>query len=126
MMAEGQPMNRRLVLLLAPAVALGAALVAVGTAARAAAGDVVAAAKAAGQVGEMGDGFLGVVASSAPADVKAAVDEVNAGRAQAYKGIAAKTGVTEQAAAQAAAQALLARMPSGYYFKPLGGEWTRR
>jgi uncharacterized protein YdbL (DUF1318 family) len=122
MMVRETPMIRRLFLMLAVGVALAAA----GTAAHASAGDVVAAAKAAGLVGEMGDGFLGLVTGSAPPDVKAAVDEVNAGRAQAYKDIAAKTGVSEQAAAEAAARTLFGRLPPGAYYKPLGGSWTRK
>lgn len=115
-------MIRRQILVLIAGVAVAAG----ATAAHATAGDVVAAAKAAGLVGEMGDGFLGLVANSVTPDVKAAVDEVNAGRAQAYKDIAAKSGVTEQAAGEAAARTLVARLPPGAYYKPLGGSWTRK
>lgn len=115
-------MIRRLFLMLA----VGVALAGGGTAAHASAGDVVANAKAAGVAGEMGDGFLGLVTGSAPPDVKAAVDEVNAGRAQAYKDIAAKSGVSEQAAGEAAARTLFGRLPPSAYYKPLGGSWTRK
>ena len=118
-------MIRRLFLMLAPAIVLGAAF-AGGTAAHASAGDVVAAAKASGLAGEQADGFLGLVTNSAPPDVKAGVDEVNAGRAQAYKDIAAKTGVSEQAAGEATARTLFAKLPPGAYYKPLGGSWTRK
>ncbi len=83
-------------------------------------------AKAAGQVGEQGDGFLGLVTGSAPPAVKAAVADINAGRAQAYKDIAAKTGVAESAAGEATARQLEARVPSGGYFKPLDGGWTKK
>jgi uncharacterized protein YdbL (DUF1318 family) len=119
-------MIRRQFLMLAAGVLPGAALMVGGSAAHASAGDVAAAAKAAGQVGEMADGFLGLVTPSVPPEVKAAVDEVNAGRAQAYKDIAAKSGVTEQAAAEAAARTLFARLSAGYYYKPLGGSWMRK
>jgi hypothetical protein len=115
-------MIRRLFLMLAVGLAFGVG----GTAAHASAGDVVAAAKAAGQVGEMADGFVGLVSPSVPPDVKAAVDEVNAGRAQVYKETAAKTGVTEQAAGEAAARTLYSRLPPGAWYKPLGGSWTRK
>jgi uncharacterized protein YdbL (DUF1318 family) len=115
-------MIRRLFLMLG----VGLALWAGGTAASASAGDIVAAAKAAGQVGEMADGFLALVSSSVPSEVKAAVDEVNAGRAQAYKDIAAKSGVSEQAAGEATARNLFARLPPGAYYKPLGGSWTKK
>ena len=87
---------------------------------------VVVAAKADGLVGEQGDGFLGLVSSSAPPAVKAAVEEINAGRAQAYKDIAAKTGVDVSAAGEATARQLEAKVPAGGYFKPLGGGWTKK
>jgi hypothetical protein len=115
-------MIRRLFLMLA----VGLAFAVGGTAAYATAGDVVAAAKAAGLVGEMADGFLGLVSPSAPPDVKAAVDEVNAGRAQVYKDTAAKTGVSEQAAGEAAGRTLYSRLPPGAWYKPLGGSWTKK
>lgn len=86
----------------------------------------VVAAKADGLVGEKGDGFLGLVSSSAPPAVKAAVEEINAGRAQAYKDIGAKTGVDASAAGEATARQLEAKVPPGGYFKPLGGGWTKK
>ena len=46
--------------------------------------------KASGAVGEQGDGFLGFVSGSGDPALKAAVAEINAGRARAYQGIAAR------------------------------------
>jgi hypothetical protein len=115
-------MIRRLFLMLALGLAFGVG----ATAAYASAGDVVAAAKAAGQVGEMADGFVGLVSPSVPPDVKGAVDEVNAGRAQVYKDTAAKSGVSEQAAGEAAGRTLYSRLPPGGWYKPLGGSWTKK
>jgi uncharacterized protein YdbL (DUF1318 family) len=109
------------------ALTLGAALAGGAVYAQsAAAKDTVVAAKSAGQVGEQGDGFLGLVSGSGPAEVKAAVAEINAGRAAAYKDIAARTGVTEQAAGEATARQLIAKMAPGGFYKPLGGSWTRK
>jgi uncharacterized protein YdbL (DUF1318 family) len=109
------------------ALSLGAALAAGGTFAQSSgATATVAQAKAGGVVGEQGDGFLGLVGGAAPPDVKAAVQEINAGRASAYKDIAARTGVSEQAAGEATARQLFDRLPSGAYYKPLGGSWTRK
>ncbi len=85
----------------------------------------VDAAKAAGQVGEQGDGFLGLV-SGGDAATEAAVAEINAGRAAVYRETAAKTGVDAAAAGQATAQQLFARIQAGQYYKPLGGNWTRK
>lgn len=83
-------------------------------------------AKTAGVVGEQGDGFLGFVAGGGDASLKSAVAAINAGRAQAYRAIAAKSGVSEAAAGEATAQQLIARLPAGQYYRPLGGAWTRK
>lgn len=87
---------------------------------------IVDAAKAQGVVGEQGDGYLGFVHGSADAAVTAAVNEINAGRADAYRQTAAKSGVTPEAAGQAVAIQLQSRMPPGQYFKPLGGSWVQK
>ena len=92
----------------------------------AAASEAVVGAKAQGMVGEQADGFLGLVSGSAPPAVAAAVRQINAGRAQAYDNIAAKTGVTEQAAGEATARQLFGRLPAGQFYKPLGGSWVRK
>ena len=87
---------------------------------------IVDAAKAQGVVGEQADGFLGFVTASADSAVAAAVAEINSGRAAVYKDAAAKSGVTPAAAAEAAAKLIFARIPSGQYYKPIGGTWTRK
>jgi len=116
-------MNRRQLIALAVATSLAAdAALAQSASAKAA----VDAAKARGVVGEQGDGYLGFVSGSADPAVKAAVDEINAGRAKVYKDTAAKTGVTESAAGQATALQLFARLPTGAYYRPVGGDWTRK
>ncbi len=91
----------------------------------AAAKAIVDAAKARGEVGEQGDGYIGIV-GSVGADVRAAVAEINSGRAAVYRETASKTGVTAEAAGQAAARQLEARIPPGQFFKPLGGSWVRK
>jgi uncharacterized protein YdbL (DUF1318 family) len=87
---------------------------------------MVDAAKARGEVGEQGDGYLGPVNPGASAEVRAALAEINAGRAEAYRDTASKTGVTPEAAGQATARQLFARLPSGQYYKPLDGAWMRK
>lgn len=88
---------------------------------------LIDAAKLRGLVGEQGDGFLGFVQGSAPGpDLQAAVDEINAGRAAVYRETAAKTGVAPDAAGQAVATQLINKMPTGQYYRPLGGVWTRK
>jgi uncharacterized protein YdbL (DUF1318 family) len=82
-------------------------------------------AKARGEVGEQADGYLGIV-SGGDAVVRAAVAEINTGRAEAYKEAAGKTGATPEAAAQATGRQLFARIPTGQFYKPLDGAWTRK
>jgi len=85
----------------------------------------VDAAKAAGTVGEQADGYLGIV-SGADGTVTAAVNEINNGRRQVYAQTASKSGVTPDAAGQATGAQLIAKVPGGQYFKPLGGAWTKK
>ena len=85
----------------------------------------VDAAKAAGTVGEQADGYLGIV-SSADGAVTAAVNEINNGRRQVYTQTATKSGVSPDAAGQATGAQLIAKVPPGQFFKPLGGAWTKK
>jgi len=120
-------MFRRLFMALAATVLIAGASAPAGVAVAqsTAAKSTVDAAKAAGQVGEGADGFLGIVSGQTPA-IKAAVDEINAGRARVYADTAAKTGVTPQAAGEATAKQLIDRLPSGQFYRPIGGGWTRK
>ena len=86
----------------------------------------VDAAKARGLVGEQGDGYLGFVTPSTDPMLAAAVAAINAGRMQVYRETAMRTGVTVDAAGQATAQQLFARLAPGQFFKPLNGDWTRK
>src|SRR5690606_27307922 len=86
----------------------------------------VDAAKAQGVLGEQGDGFVGFVGAPSDAALQAAVTAINNGRAELYKDTAAKTGVTPEAAGQATARQLYARIPPGQFYKPLGGGWTKK
>jgi uncharacterized protein YdbL (DUF1318 family) len=87
----------------------------------------VDAAKAAGVVGEQGDGFLGFVTAAADPALKAAVAEINAGRAQLYREAAAKSGATPAAAgASAYLTTIQPRLKPGQYYRPNGGGWTKK
>ena len=113
-------------LLIAGGAALLPAIFAPAAAQSDAAKMLVDAAKARGSVGEQADGFLGFVAPAADPALAAALAEINAGRAQVYRETAARTGVTPDAAGQATAQQLFARLPPGQYFKTLTGMWVRK
>jgi hypothetical protein len=76
-------------------------------------------------VGEQADGYLGVV-GGADGATQAAVTDINAARADVYAQTAAKTGVTRDAAGQATGAQLIAKLPAGEFFKPLGGGWTKK
>ena len=117
-------MIRKTMTVLALAASLGAVALPV-LAQSAAAKAAVDAGKASGTVGEQADGYLGVV-SGGDAALRAAVAEINTGRAAAYKDIAAKSGVTPDAAGQATAKQLYARLAPGQYWKPLDGGWTKK
>lgn len=98
----------------------------IATAQSPAAKAAVDAAKAAGIVGEQGDGYIGFVSGGGDGALQSAVREINQGRAAAYREIAAKTGVTPEAAGQATAEQLRGRLPSGQYYRPLNGGWVRK
>jgi uncharacterized protein YdbL (DUF1318 family) len=82
-------------------------------------------AKQAGTVGEQADGYLGIV-TSADGALTAAVNQINAGRANVYADTAAKSGTTRDAAGQATGATLISRTPAGQYIKPLGSGWTKK
>ncbi|MEZ5936935.1 MAG: YdbL family protein [Hyphomonadaceae bacterium] len=71
-------------------------------------------AKAQGQVGEMYNGYLGVVdGASVSADVRRRVDEVNAKRLAAYTELSKKSGEPVTTVAALTAEKLIARASSG-------------
>jgi len=83
-------------------------------------------AKAAGQVGERIDGYVGVVDANAGGDIRALVDEVNAERQAKYAEIAAERGISVQAVAQIAGQKLIERAASGQYVLGADGQWRQK
>jgi len=87
----------------------------------------VDAAKAQGIVGEQADGFLGFVTSSSDPALKAAVDDINQGRAALYRQAAAKNGVSVEAAgASAYSTVVQAKLKPGEFYKPANGGWTKK
>ena len=112
-----------LALIAGSAVVLGAAAAVAQSDAKAR----VDSAKAAGVVGEQADGFLGFVAGGGDPALKAAVAEINAGRAQVYREAAAKNGVSPEAAGASAFNSVIkAKLKPGEYYRPNGGGWVRK
>jgi len=88
--------------------------------------DGLDAAKAAGQVGERPDGYLGLVSPSAPAAVQQLVEEVNAKRKAKYAEIAKQNGTSAAAVAALAGPKLIERTEPGQYVMDAGGRWVKK
>jgi uncharacterized protein len=116
-------MTRRTKLLIAAA--LGIALAA-GSSAYAMQADAAGQLRASGLVGEQADGYLGLV-TAAPADVRAAMEQVNIQRRAAYTRLATQRGATiEEVAAATACQLFAGRVGPGQYYRLPDGVWRRR
>lgn len=86
----------------------------------------VAAAMAAGKVGEQSDGYLGI-SGSVGADVKAEVESINIKRRAAYTDLAGKRGVTvADVAAATGCQTLASRVKAGQMFRIGTGAWQTK
>ena len=79
---------------------------------------------AAGLVGEMPNGYVGIVRDGG--GVRALVDRVNAQRRQEYQRVAASAGAPLAAVEQRAGQQLIARLPAGHHYMTPAGAWARK
>jgi uncharacterized protein len=117
-------MSRRLKLILAAGIGLGAVLGTTG--AFAMMQDASAQLRASGQVGEQADGYLGLV-GSAPAAVRSQVDSVNIKRRAYYTDLAAKRGAKiEEVAATTACELFRTKVAQGQYYRLPDGVWRQR
>jgi uncharacterized protein YdbL (DUF1318 family) len=105
---------------------LALALLAVGLCVGPALAGALDEAKSAGLVGERIDGYLGVVDSGAPADVKRLVEQINAERKAKYAEIAKAQGAPVQAVAQIAGEKLVERAAPGEYVMDANGTWQQK
>ncbi|GLR78590.1 YdbL family protein [Azospirillum oryzae] len=87
--------------------------------------DALAAAKAAGQVGERPDGLVGVV-PGAPASAQALAQQVNAQRLARYQEIAKGNGTALDKVQAVAGQQLIERTPAGQFVMTAAGQWQRK
>jgi uncharacterized protein YdbL (DUF1318 family) len=83
-----------------------------------------AAARAAGQVGEQPDGYLGVVGEGTPA-IRALVNSINISRKSVYTAGASGGSTIEQFAFVSGCN-LIAKTVPGEKYKTPGGEWKTR
>lgn len=105
-------------LLLAAALTLGA------TAAQAQRDPAYAAARAAGQVGEQPDGYLGIVGGATP-ELRAIVNSINIQRKAAYTRGAAEGSTVEQFAFVSGCN-LIAQTKAGEKYQAPNGSWQTR
>lgn len=109
---------------------LGAFLLAAALAlpARAQSDQVVAQARAAGQVGEQADGYLGIVSgASVSADVRSHVDQINIRRRALYTSRAEQRSVSvNEMAAAVACEIFQGRIELGEHYRDQNGQWRQR
>ena len=83
-------------------------------------------AKAAGQIGEKQDGYIGLVHSNVPADVAALVESVNAQRKARYEQIAQENNISLQDVAKLAFTRALENTRAGNFVETSPGQWVRK
>jgi uncharacterized protein YdbL (DUF1318 family) len=120
-------MMRTFALLAAAALAAGALALATPASAQAA-DPVIAGARAAGQVGEQADGYLGVVpGASVSADVRGHVDQNNIRRRALYTSRAQQSNATvNEMAAAVACEVFAGRIAVGERYRDENGQWRQR
>ncbi len=114
-------MNARAILLTAAALGLAG----LSAAAWAQRDPAYAAARAAGEVGEQPDGYLGIV-GAATAELRGIVNNINIQRKAAYTQKAAASGATVEQMAFTSGCNLIAQTASGEKYRDPSGTWHTR
>lgn len=83
-------------------------------------------AKAEGLIGEKPDGYLGLVDSSAPADVRALVQDVNAKRRANYQRIAKQQGAPLAEVEKVGGMTAIDKTQRGHYVMDASGRWVKK
>ena len=121
----GDFMTKRITKAVLSAAALAVALGGIATPASAQRDPAYAAARAAGDVGEKMDGYLGIVGNETP-ELRRIVNDINIKRRAVYSQRAQATNATiEEYALTAGCQAILATAPGEKYQAP-DGSWQTR
>lgn len=84
------------------------------------------AAKSQGWVGEKPDGYIGLVSSDAPADVRALVQDVNAKRREHYRRIANQQGAAISEVEKVGGMTAIEKTSPGNYIMDSSGQWRRK
>ena len=82
------------------------------------------AAKEQGLVGEMSNGYLGVVVNNA--DAKRLVDNVNQKRKNIYMNLARKNKITMKQVTALAGKKSFAKTQSGHFIQNAAGKWVKK
>ena len=82
--------------------------------------------KADGLIGEQSNGYLGLVAQNAPADIKKLVAEVNAKRKAGYQKIAAKQGTSLSDVEKVGGNTAIEKTLRGNYIRDASGTWRKK
>ena len=83
-------------------------------------------AKAQGLVGEQANGYLGLVKTSAGAEVKAMMNNINAQRKKEYQAIARRNNTELKVVEALAGKKAIDRTPPGQYVKLPSGQWVKK
>lgn len=83
-------------------------------------------AKEQGWIGEKPDGYIGLVRTDAPADVKALVDDVNAKRRAEYQRIAQQQGAPLNEVEKVGGMTAIEKTRPGHYVMNSAGRWRRK
>ncbi|HEY0627551.1 MAG TPA: YdbL family protein [Allosphingosinicella sp.] len=89
--------------------------------------DTAAELRATGFVGEQANGYLGIVGSNAPADIRAAVNAINVRRRASYTSLAGRRAATiEEVGATMACEIFATAVAPGQYYRLPDGIWRQR
>ena len=83
-------------------------------------------AKSEGLVGELRNGYVGLVVESAPADVVAMVRDVNNQRRELYQQIARQNAINVDQVAALAFEKAVEATPAGQYLQDASGAWLKK
>ena len=83
-------------------------------------------AKTKGLLGEMPNGYLGIVSASASPEAKALMKDINRKRRQKYQEISRKNGTRLEAVEALAGKTVLKKTKPGHYIKSPSGKWTKK
>ncbi|HAY07687.1 MAG TPA: YdbL family protein [Hyphomonas sp.] len=103
------------------------ALAALAFAPNASAGDPqIDAARAAGEIGERIDGYLGVVTASPDPALVRKVQDINNRRRAVYEQTARDNNTTVQIVAQLTGEKQIAKLEAGQYYMDASGSWKQK